>query len=411
MSEKLAVLGGTPVRTGPLGRWPICDERDEQAVLRVLRSGRWGRSGDGELECFEARFAEYCGARYGVTVTNGTVALRIALWAAGVGPGDEVIVPPYTFLATATAVVECNATPIFVDIEPQTYNLDPERFEKAITPRTKAVIPVHLAGLPADMDTICEIARRHGITVIEDAAHAHGSAYKGRRCGSLGDMACFSFQSSKNLNSGEGGIILTSDERLFELCRSIHNCGRLPGGRWYDHNIMSGNYRLSEMQAALLHAQMDRLDELAARREQVARRLTALLGDVPGIEPLPYGPHTTAHAYHLYVIRYDETVYGVPRATYCKAIQAEGVPLSEGYVLPLYRQPLFANRAFGPFLVSEKMDYNAVSCPVCERACGTEGTWLWQGHLLASDEDVERVGEAFHKLYRLRDQLREVPNC
>src|SRR5687768_37628 len=229
MSNTLALLGGTPTRSKPFPTWPIFGREEEDGVLRALRSAKWGKLDGGEVKRFEERFAAYCGAKHGIAVVNGTISLRIALMAAGIEAGDEVIIPPYTFFATASAVVEANATPVFVDIDRATFNIDPVAIEAAITKRTRAIIPVHLGGLPCDMDAIMAIAQRHGLVVIEDAAHAHGSAYKGRRVGSLGHMGSFSFQSSKNLTSGEGGIVTTNDDVLADRCCSIHNCGRIAG--------------------------------------------------------------------------------------------------------------------------------------------------------------------------------------
>ena len=248
MVEALAIHGGRPVRTKPFPAWPIFGEEEEQALIRALRSGKWGRTAGDEVAKFEEQYAQYHQAKQGIAVVNGTVALRISMLAAGIQAGDEVIVPPYTFLATASAVIEANATPVFADLELETFNIDPRAVEAAVTPRTRAIMPVHLAGLSVNMDAIMEIARRHDLVVIEDACHAHGAEYKGRRLGSIGHLGVFSFQSSKNLTSGEGGIILTNDDALAARCRTIHNCGRLAGGAWYEHHAIGGNYRLSEFQ-------------------------------------------------------------------------------------------------------------------------------------------------------------------
>ena len=224
----LALLGGPRVRTAPFTTWPIFGEAEEARLLRTLRSGNWGRLDGQEVAEFEQRFAAMHGCRHGIGVVNGTVSLRIALMAAGIRAEDEVIVPPYTFISTASAVIEANAIPVFADIDLNTFNLDPAAVEAAITSRTRAIIPVHFAGQPADMAAIMAIAEAHGLTVIEDAAHAHGASYRGRPAGSLGHLASFSFQSSKNLTAGEGGIIITNDDALAESCRSIQNCGRVP---------------------------------------------------------------------------------------------------------------------------------------------------------------------------------------
>jgi dTDP-4-amino-4,6-dideoxygalactose transaminase len=408
MSDELAVHGGTPVRTTPFASWPVFDEAEEQALLRVLRSRRWGRHGEGEIERVEQRFAARHGARFGLVVANGTVALRIALLAMEIEAGDEVIVPPYTFLATATAVVEANATPIFVDIEDETFNLDPRLIEAAITPRTRAIIPVHMAGLPADMEAITAIARRHKLRVIEDAAHAHGGLCQGRPVGSWGDLACFSFQSSKNLNSGEGGAVLTSDERLYERAKSVHNCGRLPEGAWYEHHIISGNYRLTEFQAALLNTQMDRLDAQFARRLENGDYLARRLAEVPGIRPQRCTLPQTQNAYHLLLFHFDPAVYG-PKAGFLTALRAEGVPVSEGYLLPLHQQPLFRDKAFGPYTgyrsARPDVDFAAMSCPVAERACTADAAWLYQSVLLGTQQDLDDIVTAFEKVYRHRARL------
>src|SRR5918993_629709 len=241
MSNALALLGGTPVRTKPFPTWPIYGKEEEQALLRTLHSGRWGKVDGSEVKTFERRFADAHAAKHGIAVVNGTVSLRIALLAAGIEPGDEVIIPPYTFFATASAVVEANATPIFADIDRATFNIDPAAIEASVTRRTRAIICVHLGGLPCDMDAIMAVAQRHGLVVIEDAAHAHGSAYKGRPVGAIGHLGSFSFQSSKNMTSGEGGIVVTNDDALADRCRMIHNCGRPVGGAWYEHHVISAN--------------------------------------------------------------------------------------------------------------------------------------------------------------------------
>src|SRR5512138_2479590 len=212
MSQPLALFGGTPVRAKPFTSWPLFGKPEERRLLRTLRSGKWGRLHGNEVARFEKRFAEMHGCKHGIAVVNGTVSLRIALMAAGIRAEDEVIVPPYTFFSTASAVIEANAVPVFADIDLDTFNLDPKAAEAAITPRTRAIIPVHFAGQPADMRSLKALARKRGLLVLEDAAHAHGASWRGRPAGSLGDIASFSFQSSKNLTSGEGGIITTNDD-------------------------------------------------------------------------------------------------------------------------------------------------------------------------------------------------------
>jgi len=407
-TQPLALLGGEPVRSKPFPAWPIYGEAEERALLRALHSGKWGKLDGSEVSTFEKRFAEYIGVKHAIAVCNGTISLRIALMAAGIQGGDEVIVPPYTFLATATAVVEANATPVFVDIERETLNLDPAEIEKAITPRTRAIIPVHLGGLPCDMDAILAIAKRHKLIVIEDAAHAHGSEYRGKRCGSIGDFGSFSFQSTKNLTSGEGGIITTNDDQLAETCRSIHNCGRIEGGAWYEHHVIAGNYRLGEFTGAILNCQLDRLDEQTDRRDANARYLDEKLSKIPGITPQRRPDFATRNAQHLYCFRYDAGTFDdVPRERFVEALNAEGIPVSNGYVLPLYKQPLFLEKNFGPYSSSgATTDYRALNLPVVTKICAGEGAWLTQNLLLGSREDMDDIVAAFAKVYEHRKEMR-----
>lgn len=407
---RLALLGGKPVREKPFQGWPVYGKAEEEALLRVLRSGRWGCTSGNEVENFEKRFAAYQGAKHGIAVVNGTAALRIALLAAGVEAGDEVIVPPFTFLATATAVVEANATPIFVDVDLETFNLDPRKIEAAITPRTRAIIPVHFGGLSADMEAILAIAWRHKLVVIEDAAHAHGAEYKGRRLGSIGDMGCFSFQSSKNLNSGEGGIITTNDAKLAKLLWSIHNCGRDPeGGAWYEHHVISANHRMTEFQAALLDAQMDRLEGQTVTRDRNGRYLAGKLKEIPGVHPQRRDSFATRHSYHVFCFRINPDVWGVPHVRVLAALQAEGIPAHAGYPLPLYKQPVFAERRFGPYTgyraARPGIDYAKVSCPNCETLCYRQGCWIAHAALLGEQADMEDIAAAFVKVYEQRGEL------
>ena len=406
-SPSLALLGGRPIRTRPFASWPIFGRAEEDRLLRTLRSGRWGRLDGVEVTEFEARFAAMHGCRHGIAVVNGTVALRVALLAAGIRGGDEVIVPPYTFIATASAVVEANAVPVFADIDLDTFNLDPAAVERAITPRTKAIIPVHFAGQTADMERIMAVAERHRLTVIEDAAHAHGAGYRERPAGSLGHMAAFSFQSSKNLTAGEGGIVTTNDDALADACRSIQNCGRLPEGVWYEHHIMGGNYRLGEFQGALLNCQLDRLEEQTATRDRNGQELSRRVASIPGLHPQARPPDCTRHSYHLFMLRLDARRFGVQRAAVLRALAAEGIPCSAGYAVSLPEQPLFQHKNFGPYLsgVSEGLDYRRTRCPNSDLICREQGVWLEQRLLLGPPEDMDDIAAAFEKIYEQRSAL------
>jgi dTDP-4-amino-4,6-dideoxygalactose transaminase len=410
MTGRLALNGGPKVREQPFPTWPVFDETEELALLQVLHGGRWGRVDGDRVAAFEDAFAAYQDARHGVACSSGTAALRLALLAAGIEEGDEVIVPPYTFVATASAVVEANGAPVFADIEPDTYNIDPAAIARAITPRTKAIIPVHFAGQAAGMQRIIEIAGQHRLIVIEDAAHGHGATWQGRKLGSIGQMGCFSFQSSKNLTAGEGGIILTGSSELERLLRALHTCGRFPERAWYEHHVIGGNYRMTEFQGALLLAQLARLEEQTRIRDENGQYLNARLAEIPGIRPLTRGHGETRHSYHLYIFRYDNSAFaGAPRDRFLAALQAEGIPCSGGYATGLYAQPLFAGRAFGPFGGARRgpadLSNAPAAFPACERACA-EACWLFQPMLLGTRDDMDDILRAVEKIYEGRMQLR-----
>ena len=409
----LALHGGPPVRTRPFPSWPVFGSEEESRLLAVLRSGHWGRLQGSQVDEFERGFAALHGCSHAVAVVNGTVSLRIALLAAGLAAEEEVIVPPYTFVSTASAVVEANAVPVFADIDLRTFNIDPAAIEAAITPRTRAIIPVHFAGQPADMNAIRAIARRHGLTVIEDAAHAHGASYESRPAGSLADLGSFSFQSSKNLTAGEGGIITTHDDALAAKCRSIQNCGRIPEGVWYEHHVVSGNYRLGEFQAAVLNCGLQRLEEQTRTRDANGQRLAARLAKVPGLHPQARPVECTRHAYHLFMLRIEPEVFGAPRTAVLQALQAEGIPCSAGYGFPLPEQPLFRNKAFGPYLpsASKRLDYQGVSCPNSDLICRQQGLWLEHRLLLGRSQDADDIADAFEKVYEHREALAVASRC
>jgi dTDP-4-amino-4,6-dideoxygalactose transaminase len=304
-------------------------------------------------------------------------------------------------------VVEANMVPVFADIDLATFNLDPKAFEAAITPRTRAVIPVHFAGQPADMRGIMAIARKHKLIVMEDAAHAHGASYRNRPAGSIGHLASFSFQSSKNMTAGEGGIITTNDGTLAAACRSMHNCGRVPEGVWYEHHVISGNYRLGEFQGAILNAQLDRLEAQTKTRDRNGRYLDARLAALPGLHPQKRPADCTRHSYHLFMLRLDGQEFGVPRAAVLKALQAEGIPCSGGYGFSLFRQHMFRRKAFGPFLPKEavRLNYAKVSCPNSDLICREQCIWLEQSIFLGNRADMDDIARAFEKVYEHRDEL------
>ena len=348
----------------------------------MLRSGQWWAVGGRKVPEFESAFAAFQDAKYGVAVTNGTAALEVCLRALGIGPGDEVIVPPYTFIATASSVLAAGATPVFVDIEPRALNIDPALIESVVTPRAKAVIAVHIAGCPADMDGVMEVANRRNLYVIEDAAQAHAAEWKGRKVGAIGHYGTFSFQASKNLNAGEGGIILTNDEKLADAAWSVHNVGRTRGGRWYEHPILGGNFRMTEWQAAILLCQLNRLPEQARRRSENAAYLTSLLNQIPGIRTLSHDARITQHAYHLYIFRYDSAAFaGRSREEFISALNAEGIPASAGYV------PLNKEKVFERF---PAVDFANLHLPVCDEVT-RDAVWLPQYALLGDSADMDSI--------------------
>jgi perosamine synthetase len=414
LQNQPALLGGCPVRKEPFPPWPQIDNKQEQAVLAALRSGKWDRhSGDLVLK-FERAFASLCGVKHALMVSSGSTALEIAMRMAGVEAGDEVLVPPYTFMATVMSVFLANALPVFVDIHPDTYCMEPSKIESRITPRTKAILPVHLAGLPCDMDSIKAIAARHHLIVIEDACQAHLAEWKGQRVGSIGEAGCFSFQISKNISGAEGGAITSNDSDFMDRCFQYHTCGRTRGGMWYRHDSPGFNYRMTEFQAALLLARIDRVEEHMTRRSENADYLNRVLSDIPGIRPLHTPDYVTRHAYHLYVFRYDEEAFrGLDRDLFVKALEAEGVPCSGGYN-PLYREgfvrEMLESRLFQQLFVNDVLEgyLQNIICPVTEKACVKEGVWIPQEVLLGSRRDMSDIVESIRKIQRHAESIKQI---
>lgn len=401
MKDQLAINGGPKTLDKQFG-WPIFDDTDINAVAEIAKSGAWGNPDcDGLVEQFEKDFAAYCGSKYALTCVNGSVALRLALIACGVKPGDEVIVPPYTFIATASIVLEANCVPVFVDIDPETYNMDPSEVEKAITEKTKVIMPVHFAGQSCNMDALQEIASKHNLSIIEDAAHAHGGEYKGKKLGSIGDAGCFSFQSSKNLTSGEGGIVVTDDEELYDMMNSLRNVGRVKGGQWYEHHNLGCNYRLTQLQAALLTTQLSRLEAQTKKRNANGLYLNSLLENIDGIHPLTRGHGETLHTYHIYIFKYDKSQFNdLSKKEFANMLAAEGVPSFMGYPEPLYKQPLFQEKNFMCYAIPEEVDYTNVSCPETEKACYEDAVWIMQNTMLGNSEDMDLIAKAILKIQK-----------
>jgi dTDP-4-amino-4,6-dideoxygalactose transaminase len=398
-------LGGPPVRTAPFPDWPVIDGREDEALLDVLHGGKWYR-GDGQtVNRFEKAYAELTGARHCIATANGTSALFTSLAGLDVGPGDEVILPPYTFVATLNVIFLQYALPIFVDSDIETCQIDAGKIEAAVTDRTTALLPVHLGGNPADLDTIMEISRRRKMPVVEDACQAVMGEWRGRKLGTVGTTGCFSFQASKNLNSGEGGAILTDDDELADRCYAFHNHSRprRRGGFAYG-NSRAANLRITEFQAGLLLAQMTRLEEQAETRDRNAQHLTKQLGEIPGIQPARMHEGCTRNGYHIYMLRYEaERFAGLPRAAFIKALRAEGIPCSGGY-RPLNKEALMQatletrayQRIYPPEVLADWAERNR--CPVNDRLC-EEAVWFGQTMLLGPRQDMDDIAAAIRKIH------------
>lgn len=406
--SKLALKGGTPLRTKPFPGWPVADETEIKAVEQVVRSGKWGSLHGTQVREFEKAYAEMHQARHAMAVFNGTVALEIALQACGIGPGDEVIMPGYTFIATASAVLIKGAVPVFADIDLETFNIDLGSAESLITPRTRAIMPVHFGGRPCDMQAIKSFAAKHQLRVIEDAAQAWGASWQGTPVGAIGDAGGFSFQSSKNITAGEGGMILTNDDAVAEMIRSVRNCGRMESGIWYAHYHLGTNARMTEFQAAVLLAQLQRYPAAQEKRDHNAQLLDGLLSPHPGIKPLRHDAGVTRHARHLHILRYQPEAWdGLPKNKFLEALKAEGVQLSAGYSIPLYEQPVLKNKSFGPFAkwFADKIDYASIYLPNTHAACYEQAIWIIQSFLLGSEEDMRDIVRAVEKIYEHRREL------
>lgn len=403
--SRLAVLGGDPACTNPFPRWPQWGAREEERLKEALESGYWGLDSVLVSE-WEERFARLQGVRHAASVSNGTISLSLALRARGIGRGDEVIVPAYTFMATAAAVLWIQAVPVFADIEPGTFNISPASIRANLNPRTRAVIPVHIAGCPCDMDAIGRIAREHNLALIEDAAQAHGAMWNGRGIGAIGDIGSFSFQSSKNLPAGEGGMLVSDSKEYWEIFTSLKNCGRVPGGAEYEHHTLGTNARMSAFAAAVLLAQAERFEEQFQQRERNWAYLKSALADVPGIALQERDARVDCHALHLLIFRYDpEGFRGLPREEFMRALSAEGVPCRAGY-RPLHQERGFLEDA-GNFLAGLALpDYASLSLPVTEKVCSETSVWVRHNALLGdTTRHVEEIAQAIRKISRYSGEL------
>jgi dTDP-4-amino-4,6-dideoxygalactose transaminase len=405
----LAVNGGAPVRKAPWPAWPQHDEREIRNLAAVVLSSNWGgfpspNTVGGE---FAARFAAYHGAAHGITTTGGTTALEVALKALGLERGDEVLVPALTFYATAFAALVQGFKPVFVDIDPDTWCIDTAQIEAHITPDTRAIIAVHLGSRMADMDRISEIAHAHGLHVVEDCAHMHGGFWRERGAGTLGDSGCFSFQSSKLMTCGEGGIIITNDDELAARCQAYMNSGR---GSTTDRQAAEGtmlgwNYRMTEFQAAVLLAQLERLPEQIATRNANIARFEERVAGLEGVRTLAHDARVTRRSGYGIVLRYEEAAWpGISRDRFARALHAEGIKLYTSFYTPVYDAPLFAWRD-----APVEVDYSGVQCSVAERAAYREMIWLPHEVFLGTADDTDDICDAVDKLRANIDELRVRP--
>ncbi|MHC4741134.1 MAG: DegT/DnrJ/EryC1/StrS family aminotransferase [Planctomycetota bacterium] len=424
--SRLAINGGAPLRdvqANPWPKWPVWGEEEKKQLIEVLDSGHWSYNGPKELE-FNSAFADFVGTRYALSVANGTVTMQLALEACGVGWGDEVIVPGLTWQATAAAALDINAVPVLVDVEEDTWCIDPEQIEQAITPKTKAIIPVHLYGSFTDMDAIMDIAAKNGLKVIEDCAHKHGGEWKGKKAGSIGDVGSFSFQLSKLMTAGEGGVLTTSDPELYEKLDALRNCGRRPekkqaekkaDGFYADEGnfMQSGNYRITEFQAGILIESLKRLPEQNALRDRNAIYLNSKLAELPGVVPMRRDERETLEAYFNFAFRYKSDEFDhVPVELFRKALGKELGFSVEACYEPLNNCSLYAphTKPWRHRLTEEyweQIDPRRFELPVCRKAREEESVCFHFNVLMAAREDMDMIAGAIEKIYENRGELKQ----
>ncbi|MEM7114312.1 MAG: DegT/DnrJ/EryC1/StrS family aminotransferase [Chloroflexota bacterium] len=415
--SKLALFGGEPTHTAPWPKWPVHDERDEEAVLRVVRSGNWGGYPypGPETAVFLQNFLQMQGGDYAVACVNGTITMEVALRAAGIGWGDEVIVPAYTFQATAAAPIAVGAIPVIVDIDPNNYCIDPKAVEAAITDKTRAVIPVHVGPQMADMDALMHLADKYDLIIIEDSAHAHGAKWGGQGAGTIGHFGSFSLQSSKTLTAGEGGVLICKTAALAARAASIIDCGRphaQGGGQELQTPpfVMGSNYRMSELHAALANVALERFPEQARQREAMADYLDEALSEVPGVRLLQRDPRHTTRSFYRYIFATDPAVMGVDHKTVCAALDAEGIPCWSGYEA-MYDYELFQPQLTKlpvPAAFPDRFDFANMKLPAVERACQQEAVWLDEVIFRAGKTAVDNTVAAMRKIYENRAALQNV---
>lgn len=407
----LAALGGTPIRTEPYPQWPVFDDRDVEAVTRTVRSGRWGGFPfpGPNTAAFAEKFEAMQGGGHAIPMANGTLTMEVALRAAGIGWGDEVIVPAYTFQATAAAPMAAGAIPVIVDISPETYCTDPASVEATITEKTRAIIVVHLAAQMTDMDAILAIAEKHNLVVIEDCAHAHGAQWRNMGAGTISDFGSFSLQSAKSLTTGEGGVLLCKDPKMAERAASIIDCGRPKDAAGVEYT-MGVNYRWSELHAALGLVALERFPEQFEARAAMADYLEESLSEVPGVHLLKRDLRHTRRSLYRYVFKMDPEVFGIRHDVFCQALNAEGIPVDTGYPA-MNHYDLFQpglSRLPVPSAFPEYFEFDRMSLPVTERAAQVESVWMGESLFRAGTQGIDDLVAGVRKLAENRDELAQL---
>ncbi len=410
IDEKIPALeGGPQLRSKPFPRWPMSDDNELRLITDVVRSCNWWRATGNKVTTFETLFADYHDAHHALGVTNGTHAIELALSGLDIAPGSEVIVPAFTFVSTATAVLCSNLVPVFADCDPNTFCIDPSSIRRLINRKTRAIIPVHIGGHVCDMDEISVIAKRFNLRIIEDAAHAHGAEWKGQKVGTFGDIGVFSFQNRKIMTCGEGGALVTNDTKLFDKLYLLHSVGRPRNDVDYQHLALGSNYRMNEFQAAVLIAQLGRLEEANRRRQMNAKLLDSFLSSIEGIKIRKSDTRVTVNPNYMYMFYYNpESFGGLARQDFISALNAEGIPAHKAYPL-VYDTRFYREREFGMYPLPQ------IETPHCPNATAVSGNVVWVPHnvLLGSEDDLRDIGLAISKIqryYALHRDLKKVEN-
>lgn len=415
VSEKLAILGGQPVRSNKVWpAWPYVDEKMVEAITKTARSGIWCRiqSATGTVATFEKEYARLMDTKYSVATGSGTQALNTCVEALGIGPGDEVITSPYTDMGTISSIITSRALPVMADLDPESFQIDPDDVERRITSNTKALMPIHIMGQPCNMDRIMEIARKHNLKVIEDTCQAHFGEYRGKKLGTIGDVGCFSFQTSKTISCGEGGAIIGNDEALMEMCYTVQNHGTSRKGR---SETIGSKYRMNEFEGAILLAQLEGAKDRFTLRNKNANYLTSKLKDFQGLIPQKLYEGTDSGSFYLYTMSYKKEHFNnASRDTFLKAVAAEGVNLS-GYIKNgLHKEPWVDHilnlnvyqKMYSPERLKTYKD--ELACPKCDQVCD-DMVMLWaSGPLLGTQADMDDIINAIMKVHANRDQLKNI---